>query len=107
MKALRRGLHDLAIEILQQPSSPVRYRPIKKLARNASYLNLAIRYGSLTVAKHILRNYNVNPSLVDDKDRTSLIVAAEFNRIEIAAYLMEAKSCNTPPSIARRQGRAE
>jgi ankyrin repeat protein len=112
--ALRAGKDDIAKEILRHPSSGVHGEQTP--GRKESYLNLALRFGRDSSFIYILETYQVNPEQQDRKGRTSLYTAAEYDRIEIAAYLVKTKGCNrwhnlskgaTPLSMAGKQGHEE
>jgi ankyrin repeat protein len=112
-QALNIGWDTIALELLTHPSSPILATSTAWKARRASYLNLAIRYGRDAIVRHILDTNNVDPEQQDDKGRTSLVAAAEFDRIEIALYLIKTKNCSkwtgtklgvTPLSMAGCQG---
>lgn len=111
VKALQTDLDGLAEEVLKHPSSPMLRQD--NLARKASYLNLAIRYGRIAIFQHIVTAYGIDPNQLDDKGRTSLVATAEFDRIDMAIYLIENqlpdkwasnKNSHTPLSMAGRQG---
>jgi ankyrin repeat protein len=112
-QALNTGWDAISLELLAHPSSPILETSTIRKARRASYLNLAIKHGRDAIVRHILDTNNVDPEQQDDKGRTSLVAAAEFDRIEIALYLIKTKNCSkwtgtklgvTPLSMAGRQG---
>jgi ankyrin repeat protein len=109
-KALKLQNDQIAKEIFAHPSSTS--NDLKE-ARKSSYLNLSVRFGRYEVFQHILEVYKASPSTEDDKGRTSLIAAAEFDQTRIASYLVESANCDkwagnkkgdTPLTMAGRQG---
>ncbi|KAH7110086.1 hypothetical protein B0J11DRAFT_416778, partial [Dendryphion nanum] len=57
-------------------------------------LNLAIRFGRQETVQHILETYKADPSVIDERGRTSLIAAAEFDRSKIAQLIIRTTKCN-------------
>ncbi|KAF2492844.1 ankyrin [Lophium mytilinum] len=112
--ALHRGEDNIARELLIYPSSP--FLQADGMPRQASYLNLTIRHGRYEILQYILENFQIDPDQIDDKGRTSLIAAAEFDKTEMATYLVTNRKCkkwttnkkgDTPLSIAGREGHEE
>lgn len=65
----------------------------RKKRKEATYLNQAILYDRHAVVEHIFNTYKVDLNQTDDKSRTPLMATAQFNRIEIATYLIETSCC--------------
>jgi ankyrin repeat protein len=113
-RAFRSKLDGIAKEILRYPLSSL-HKDTKRAGKrsHALYLNSAIRFGRDAIFHHILENHQVDPNEEDGQGRTPLIAAAEFDRTEIAAYLIKTKKCNKwaanlkgniPLYVAGRQG---
>ena len=117
IKTLRVGMDNITKELLKLPSSPVKKKANAK--KKAQYLSLAIQYGRFAIVQLMLETYGAGPNKSDKSDeaaRTSLLAAAEFDRIEIANHLIEKVGCDkfagnkhglTPLSVAGRQGHEE
>ncbi|KAF2686439.1 ankyrin [Lentithecium fluviatile CBS 122367] len=109
--ALSLGHDSIAIRILGYPKSPVLFRSPKAMQKNLVYLKLAIRHGRETVLRYLVHSQQLDPMLEDENGHTSLIVAAEFDRIGIARYLVDTAGCNRKSAsalqMAGRQGHEE